>query len=94
MQIEKVSANGFADHRIYSTPGTGENDKAILLAGHCDTVYPREQGFLKFSREGDTIRGPGVLDMKSGLSVIIFALQAISRKAPNFFSKMKLRYCQ
>jgi glutamate carboxypeptidase len=90
--VEHVASDDFADHRVYSTPATGIDDQAILLAGHCDTVYPREQGFLEFTCDGDTIRGPGVLDMKSGLSVIVFALQAISRAAPEEFAKMKLRF--
>ena len=38
------------------------------------------------------LRGPGVLDMKSGLSVILYGLRAISRGAPDVFSCMKLRF--
>ncbi len=91
-RVTHVKSEQFADHRVYSTPATGTDDKALLLAGHCDTVYPREQGFLEFRRDGDTIFGPGVLDMKSGLSVIVFSLQAISRAAPEKFSALKLRF--
>ena len=90
--VERVASETFADHRVYATPGTGSDEPAILLSGHCDTVYPREQGFLVFERDGDTIRGPGVLDMKSGLSVVVFALQAIHRAAPEDFATLKLRF--
>ena len=92
MGVTKVPAQGFADHRVYVAPETPEDGKALLLAGHCDTVYPREQGFLHFGRDGDTIRGPGVLDMKSGLSVVVFALQAIRRAAPDKFAALALRF--
>jgi len=89
----------FADHRVYSTPAVRDEDQALALVGHCDTVYPRSMGFLQFQRDspdatsgGDRVRGPGVLDMKSGLSVIVFGLQAVSQVAPDVFSQMKLRF--
>ncbi len=49
-----------------------------LLLGHCDTVWPL--GALKempFVIEENTIRGPGVYDMKAGLVQIVYALQAL-----------------
>lgn len=84
----------FADHRIYSTPATEEDGEALALVGHIDTVFPRSLGFLKFVREpadGDVIRGPGVLDMKSGLTVILFALRAVKEVDPARFERLKVR---
>lgn len=49
----------------------------ILLCGHMDTVFPPEDGFDCFRTEGDTIIGPGVVDMKGGLVVGIYALKAL-----------------
>lgn len=66
----------YADHRVYSTPAT-QQSKSLALVGHVDTVFPRSLGFFGFRREGDTVFGPGVLDMKSGLSSIFFALEAL-----------------
>jgi glutamate carboxypeptidase len=34
----------FADHRIYSTPATAVEDRAVALVGHIDTVFPRGSG--------------------------------------------------
>ena len=82
----------FADHRVYRTPATLERDRAFALVGHVDTVFPRSLGFLRFSRDGDTVRGPGVLDMKSGLSSILFALSALRRVSPDRFARLKLRF--
>ena len=82
----------FADHRIYSTPATGDHDRAFLMAGHVDTVYPRSQGFLEFQREGDVVRGPGVLDMKSGLTVVLFAMRALQQAEPEKFASIKARF--
>ena len=75
----------FADHRVYRTPATGDDDVTLVLVGHVDTVYPRSMGFLRMTRDdgpqgpetGDVIRGPGVLDMKSGLSAMLFSLRAL-----------------
>ena len=49
-----------------------------LLIGHCDTVWP--MGTLKempLVVEGNIVRGPGVFDMKGGLTQMIFALKSI-----------------
>jgi glutamate carboxypeptidase len=49
-----------------------------LLIGHCDTVWP--MGTLKempLAVEGNIVRGPGVFDMKGGLTQILFALKSI-----------------
>ncbi len=69
----------FADHRVYTPPLLADGDRALGLVGHIDTVFPRSLGFLDFTREGDVVRGPGVLDMKSGLTAIVFAIAAVQQ---------------
>lgn len=51
----------------------------ILLVGHLDTVWPvgTLDGDVPWSVDGDTVRGPGVYDMKSGLVVMVHALRAL-----------------
>lgn len=49
-----------------------------LLLGHCDTVWPL--GTLRgmpLKLEGNRLRGPGVFDMKAGLTQIVFALRIL-----------------
>lgn len=70
----------FADHRVYETPAAGEVERCLTLVGHVDTVFPRSMGFFGFRREGDTALGPGVLDMKSGLTSIFMALAALGER--------------
>lgn len=82
----------FADHRVYATPATTEDDRALLLVGHVDTVFPRSTGFLSFRREGDAVYGPGVLDMKSGLTSVLAALDAIRVVAPDAWRALKVRF--
>jgi glutamate carboxypeptidase len=63
-----------AGHLVAERHGRG---KRVLLIGHLDTVFEPESPFQKFSREGDLATGPGVVDMKGGLVVMISALRAL-----------------
>lgn len=49
----------------------------LLLTGHMDTVFPADHGFqlLKWLDHG-RLNGPGVADMKGGLSLMLAALTA------------------
>jgi glutamate carboxypeptidase len=52
--------------------------RPVLLLGHFDTVYP--MGTLKTmpcAVSGDQLRGPGVLDMKSGIALMYYATEAL-----------------
>jgi len=53
-------------------------DSPILLIGHSDTVHKDDPRFCALDIEGDIARGPGVLDMKGGLCVMLYALKALS----------------
>ena len=64
-----------ADHLLARRPGNGSR---LLLMGHIDTVFPPDSPFQTFRREGDTIYGPGVADMKGGLVVMLYALKALA----------------
>lgn len=81
----------YAAHRVYSTPATAPADRALALVGHVDTVFPRSAGFSGFAREGDVVRGPGVLDMKSGLSAMLFAIRAVRDAAPEAWARLRVR---
>ena len=64
--------NLVAKNTLQDTPGP-----RILLCGHMDTVFPDDGSFDCFERRGDRIIGPGVIDMKGGLVVAIYALRAL-----------------
>jgi glutamate carboxypeptidase len=54
-----------------------EAEVQVVLTGHYDTVYPVESGFQRVrSREDGALNGPGIADMKGGLSVMLGALEA------------------
>lgn len=49
----------------------------VFLGGHMDTVYPPNT-FNKVERvDNETLKGPGVADMKGGLAVMLAALEAL-----------------
>jgi len=49
----------------------------ILMIGHLDTVFESDDAFQAFVRDGNSARGPGIEDMKSGNVVIVYALKAL-----------------
>ena len=70
------SANGRAGHlfaRHKGAPGTTK----MLLIGHLDTVFEPDSPFTGFVRDGGSAIGPGVVDDKGGIVVILAALRAM-----------------
>ena len=50
----------------------------VLLTGHMDTVYGADHPFQALDwLDEETLRGPGVADMKGGLAVMLAALAAV-----------------
>jgi len=70
---------------VYASPGNRANRQpAQLMIGHCDTVWPigtLQSMPLVFGE--DTLRGPGVYDMKAGLVEMVYALRAIEHLGLN-----------
>ena len=81
-----------AAHRVYATRAIDGDARALALVGHLDTVFPRSMGFFGFRRDGDVARGPGVLDMKSGLTSILAALTAVRAVSPERYEALRLRF--
>ena len=56
----------------------GKSAKPVLLLGHYDTVYPLGTlATMPCRILGDKMSGPGVLDMKSGIALMLHALAAL-----------------
>src|SRR5215469_7883007 len=73
----------YGDHLVATHRGHAPGGPSILLIGHIDTVLPDgEAGRRPFAisqRDGARIAtGPGVLDMKSGVLIGIYALQLLT----------------
>lgn len=74
-------AVGFGDHLQVDFAGKG---KPVLLLGHYDTVYPLGTlaGMPCRVRNG-RLHGPGVLDMKSGIVLMLAALEGLGARHGN-----------
>jgi glutamate carboxypeptidase len=74
--VERVRQQERGDHLVARKPGTGK--ETILFLGHMDTVFPSGTAAARpFRIEGSRAYGPGVLDMKGGLTVLLYALEAL-----------------
>lgn len=82
--VENVTKDGSiqkikrGDHLVVSV--RPEANLRVLLTGHMDTVFPKDSHFqtLKWLEDG-ILNGPGVADMKGGISVILHALLAFEQ---------------
>jgi glutamate carboxypeptidase len=75
--IARVERQGPHLRAAFDLPGTAKEGR-ILALGHSDTVWPT--GTLKsmpFREAEGRLWGPGVLDMKSGLAMFVFAVRAL-----------------
>jgi len=73
-RIEKKSGGNFGNHVVAELM----NDKRprILFCGHMDTVFPIGSEW-PFQIKNGRAFGPGVIDMKSGLILLIYALKTL-----------------
>src|ERR1035437_146352 len=70
-------AKDFGNHLQVDFPGKSAA-KPVLLLGHYDTVYPLGTLAAMPCRVMDNkLTGPGVLDMKSGIVLMLYALAAL-----------------
>jgi glutamate carboxypeptidase len=66
----------YGDHLLADKPGAGK--KRLLFVSHFDTVFPHGTAKERpFRIDGDRAYGPGVLDMKSGIVCVLYALKAL-----------------
>ncbi len=85
---ESMTALGAAVERIPGADGFGDAVRArfgwgegpgILVLGHLDTVHlvGTLAETLAIRRDGDQLFGPGVLDMKGGMSLAVHAIEKV-----------------
>ena len=75
-EVRRVRARGVGDHMLARTRSRGR--PAQMLIGHTDTVWPH--GTLErmpVHVVDGRLHGPGTLDMKGGVTQMVFALRAL-----------------
>jgi glutamate carboxypeptidase len=76
-EVRMHSAKDFGNHLEVNFPGKAAV-KPVLLLGHYDTVYPLGTlASMPCRVVGNKLTGPGVLDMKSGIALMLHALAAL-----------------
>jgi glutamate carboxypeptidase len=84
LTVEKVNER----HRLIKA-GDGTSKPRILLISHMDTVFPPNGDFLHYEPLGDGfVRGPGTGDIKGGLVMGLYAMQALCELASHFDVQM------
>lgn len=75
--VRRESALGrTADHIVAEWPGRGP---PVLLMGHFDTVWPVGQiGRMPLHSADGRLYGPGILDMKAGLTIGLAAMKIVA----------------
>jgi glutamate carboxypeptidase len=71
-------SSSFGDSLQVDFCETHSNRKPVLLLGHYDTVYPLGTlANMPCKIQNGHLRGPGVLDMKSGIALMLHAIEAL-----------------
>jgi glutamate carboxypeptidase len=74
-------SNDFGDSlqiNFHAPSREATNRRPVLLLGHYDTVYPLGTlAGMPCKIENGRLRGPGVLDMKSGIALMLHAVEAL-----------------
>jgi glutamate carboxypeptidase len=74
--VEYLDYPGACTHLLAHKKGTG--DKEVMIIGHMDTLFPVGTAAARpFTIRDDKAYGPGVLDMKGGITIALFALEAL-----------------
>lgn len=71
---EEVSKDGL--HNVTGTISGRDSSRCLLLAGHMDTVFPRDVD-LKVTRDGDILRGPGIGDNTVSMASVAMVRPAL-----------------
>jgi glutamate carboxypeptidase len=72
-----MGAVGRAGHLIARKRGRA-SAKRLLLIGHLDTVFEPDSPFQRWRQDGEWGHGPGSVDNKGGMAVMIAALRAMN----------------
>ncbi len=74
--VEYLDCPGACTHLLAKKKGTGS--KEVMIIGHMDTLFPLGTAAKRpFTIKEGKAFGPGVLDMKGGITIALFALEAL-----------------
>ena len=89
LNTRRIHQDEFGSHLVAETPRT--DGPTVLLVGHADTVFPLGTlAHMPFRREGDTLYGPGVMDMKGGLTTMLFGVKALLERQKSLKGNIRI----
>jgi glutamate carboxypeptidase len=77
-KVKTVPGGKFGKHLLCEFPAAKRNAGQVLVLSHSDTVWP--MGTLRtmpFREAEGRLWGPGTLDMKGGIAIVLFAMRAL-----------------
>ncbi len=88
-EVERLPQADFGDH-VLARKG-GPSPKRLLCICHMDTVFPEGEAKRRpFRIDGHKAYGPGVLDMKGGIVVLLHSLYALMEADPGLYQALDL----
>ncbi len=77
-KVRVHDAEKFGNHLEIRFKSRAHNNKPVLLLGHIDTVYPIGNiSRMPFRVAKGRVWGPGVLDMKGGIALMLHVVEAL-----------------
>ena len=74
--VEYMDIPGACTHLLATRKG--DSNKEVMIIGHMDTLFPVGTVAVRpFTIKEDKAYGPGVLDMKGGITIALFAMEAL-----------------
>jgi len=99
---KRLKALGASVERVAVTKGpgtmikgtfTGTGTRRIMLIAHMDTVYPANTLTTQpIHQEGNRLYGPGIADDKSGIAVILHALEILKNKGWHDYARITVLF--
>ena len=87
--VRREPQEAYGDHVVGHKPGTDGN--RMLFIGHMDTVFPDGTAEKRpFRIESGRAYGPGVCDMKGGITCLIYALEALKEANPDVYGQITM----
>ncbi|ESA37434.1 peptidase m20 [Leptolyngbya sp. Heron Island J] len=78
LRVRRLSGERTGGHLLAISKQSSPEQPKQLMLGHCDTVWPLETlATMPIKRHQGKLYGPGVYDMKAGITMMLFALEAL-----------------
>lgn len=85
---ERIAAPGFGGHLFLKR--TGQGSRSVAFVAHLDTVFSASEeqaNHFQYRLEGERLYGPGAIDIKGGIALVLAVLEALAEASPSLFEQ-------